>query len=475
MQLIETDICVIGGGSGGLSVAAGAAQMGARVVLLEQEKMGGDCLNTGCVPSKALLAAAHAAANIRNSNRFGVTAGEPVVDFKRVHEHVQSVIAAIAPHDSVERFQSLGVQVIQEHGEFLDGHTVATATCKIRARRFVIATGSRAAQPPIPGLSETPHLTNETIFELTTAPSHLVILGAGPIGLEMAQAFGRLGCKVTVLEAFHLLGRDDPELTDRIRQRLTEEGVVLLESTKVNRVERHRDGISVYHGQGNTEEIVRLDGSHLLVATGREPNTAGLGLDAAGVQYTRQGIAVDQRLRTSNKRIFAIGDAIGGLQFTHVAGYHAGIVIRNILFHLPAKVDLRAIPRVTYTDPELAQVGLTAAEAEKAGHTIRVLQANFSDNDRARAGREIDGAIKVVCTDKGVVLGAGIVGAGAGELILPWVWAVAERRKIGTLAGLVVPYPTMSEISKRAAGSYFTPTLFGPRMRRIVRLLQKIG
>ncbi len=466
--VLHADLCIIGAGSGGLSVAAGAVQMGASVVLVEKGEMGGDCLNTGCVPSKALIAAAHASHAVRDGHRFGVHAPEPEIRFGEVHAHVHGVIAAIAPHDSVERFAGLGVHVIQAAARFLDGQTVEAGGEKIRARRFVIATGSRAAVPSIPGLAEAGCLTNETIFALQQRPDHLIVIGGGPIGIEMAQSFRRLGSQVTVIEAFGILARDEPEAVEVVRAALLRDGVTLLEKRGVQEVRRDADGITVLL------DGTSVRGTHLLVAAGRRPNLENLGLEAAGVAVSPKGVQVDARLRTSNRRIFAIGDVAGGPQFTHVAGYHAGIVIRNALFGLPAKVDYAALPWVTYADPELAHAGLTEAEARKAGHAVQVLTWSFAMNDRAQAERATDGLAKIVLGAKGRILGATIVGPRAGELIGAWCLAISAGLKIGAVAGAMLPYPTLSEISKRAAGSYYTPKLFGPLTRRIVGFVQRI-
>ncbi len=470
---IKVDLCIIGAGSGGLSVAAGAVQMGASVALVEKGKMGGDCLNTGCVPSKALIAAGHVAATAREGAAFGIAAPEPAVDFAKVHAHVHNVIAGIAPHDSVERFEGLGVRVIQGAGRFVARDTLEAGDMRIRARRFVVATGSHPFVPPIPGLDTVKVLTNETIFDLTARPDHLVVIGGGPIGLEMAQAHRRLGSRVTLIEGQKILGKDDPELTDVVRHRILGEGIVLREGATVTAVAPDSDGVAVTVASGFGTEMIT--GSHLLMAVGRAANVDGLGLDVAGVSYSRRGIEVDSRLRASNKKIFAIGDVAGGFQFTHVAGYHAGIVIRNALFRLPAKADHSAVPWVNYADPELANVGLTEAQAREQGVPHTVLRAAFKDNDRARAERATGGLLKAVVGPRGRVLGAGIVGARAGELILPWVLAVQGRLKIKDLASVIAPYPTLSEITKRAAGSWYTPGLFSERTRRIVRFLSRFG
>lgn len=473
-MMLDVDMLVIGAGSAGLSVAAGAAQLGASTVLVERHRMGGDCLNTGCVPSKALLAASKAARRWRGEQAFGVTYAPPSVDFAAVNRHVQEVITAIAPNDSVERFEGLGVKVIKGAARFAGPREVVVDGTRIRARRIVIATGSGAAVPPIPGLDHVPYFTNETIFENTQLPRHLIVIGGGPIGLEMAQAHRGLGAEVTVLEAFRVLPKDDPELALMLRQHLVDEGIAIREQVKITRIEADGSGIAaVFETEGGEE---RIAGSHLLVAAGRRPNVADLDLEKAGIEHGPRGIEVDARLRTTNKHVFAIGDVAGGPQFTHVAGYHAGIVIRNALFRLPAKVDYRSLPWVTYTGPELAQAGLTEEQARAAyGDDVTVLRWPYHENDRAQTERETHGLIKAVTTKSGKILGATILGAQAGELIQVWVLAIDQRLNIKALAGMIAPYPTLGEISKRAAGSFFTPKLFSKRTRRLVRLLSRFG
>ncbi len=471
-ETIETDVCVIGAGSGGLSVAAGAVQMGARVVLIEKGKMGGDCLNYGCVPSKSLIAAGHAAELMRTSKRYGVNGATPSVDFRAVHDHVHGVIAAIAPHDSVERFEELGCTVIQAPARFVGETEIEAGGRCIQARRVVIATGSSPMVPPIPGLDTVPFLTNETIFDLTEAPDHLIIVGGGPIGCELAQAHRRLGCRVTILERRQIMPKDDPDATAIVGARLRAEGIDIIEHAEVQSVERDANGIVARF----TVDGRALDarGSHLLLGVGRRANVDELDLDAAGIAHSAKGIEVDARLRTSNKKVFAIGDVAGGYQFTHMASYHAGIVIRNALFHLPSKVNDAAVPWVTYTDPELAHVGLAEAKArERHGDGVKALTWSFEENDRAQAERDTEGFIKAVTAKNGRVLGATIVGLHAGEQLTPWILAINQKLKIGALANIIVPYPTRAEVSKRVAGSYYTPTLFGERTRKVVRLIQK--
>lgn len=460
------DLVILGAGSGGLSVAAGAAQMGARVALLEPGEMGGDCLNSGCVPSKALLAAGKAAQAMREAGRFGVTAVEPQVNFDDVQAHVRSVIAAIEPNDSVARFEGLGVTVIRETGRFTAPDTVQAGERLLGAKRFVVATGSRAALPPIAGLEQVPVLTNETIFKLSRRPDHLLIIGGGPIGCEMAQAHRRLGCAVTLVEREQLLGKDDPEAVAVIRKALADEGVRLIEQARIDAVEPG----PVLQLQGGE----RIAGSHLLVAAGRAPTVEGLGLEAAGIAYSARGIKVDARLRTTNPRVFAIGDCREGPQFTHAAGYDAGIVIQNALLRVPARADYAALPWVTYTEPELAHVGLTEAGARVLhGEDVEVLRWPFHDNDRAQAERKTQGFVKLV-THKGRVIGATIAGAHAGELIQLWTLAISRRLPLRALTGFIAPYPSFAEVNKRAAGSAFTGVLFGPRVKALVRLLLKL-
>ena len=469
MSVIKVDLCVIGGGSGGLSVAAGAVQMGASVVLLEGAKMGGDCLNYGCVPSKALLAAGKQAHAMTTGAPFGITPIMPQVDYAAAKGHVKAVVDGIAPHDSVARFEGLGVRVITEYGRFTSPREVQAGEHTIRARRFVISTGSSPFVPPIPGLDTVRYYTNEDIFELQEQPEHLIVIGGGPIGLEMAQAHARLGSKVTVLEGFKALGKDDPELAAIALERIRAEGVEIVEGAMASEITAD-GGVTV-----KTKDGARYTGSHLLMAVGRKANMASLDLEKAGIEHGRMGITVGANLKTSNRRVYAIGDVAGGLQFTHMAGYHAGIVIRSALFGLPAKASNAHIPWATYTDPEMAQVGLTEAQArEKHGAAVEVLRFDFAENDRARAELNTTGMIKVMVV-KGRPVGASIVGAQAGELIQIWALVIANKLKIGAVAAMVSPYPTMGEINKRAAGAYYTPRLFeSDRVKKIVRFVQKL-
>ncbi|KMK68214.1 NAD(P)/FAD-dependent oxidoreductase [Puniceibacterium sp. IMCC21224] len=469
MDRIKTDLLIIGGGSGGLSVAAGAVQMGASVVLLEDHKMGGDCLNYGCVPSKALIASGKAAHAMTHASQFGVGNVVPQVDYAAAKDHVADVIGQIEPVDSQERFESLGVRVIRERGRFVSETEVQAGDHIITARRVVIATGSSPLVPPIPGLADVPYLTNETLWALREQPRHLLVIGGGPIGMEMAQAHRRLGSDVTVIEGAKALGKDDPEMAAVVLDTLHDEGIHIAEHALAKEVRRAPDGIEV-----EVEGGAVFRGSHVLIAVGRKANTGDMGLDVAGIETTRTGIKVDAGLRTTNKRVYAIGDAAGGLQFTHVAGYHAGIVIRSALFGLPSKASTAHIPWATYTDPELSQVGLTEEQAkERHGLNTEVVRFHYTHNDRAIAERKTKGLIKVMVV-RGRPVGVSIVGYQAGELINLWALVLANKLKMKHVAAMVSPYPTIGEVNKRAAGAYFTPRLFqSPTVKRVVGFVQR--
>ncbi|MFW2589139.1 dihydrolipoyl dehydrogenase family protein [Sagittula sp. SSi028] len=466
MQNLKCDILIIGAGSGGLSVAAGAAQMGADVILLEGHKMGGDCLNYGCVPSKALIASGGRAQGMRGASAYGVASVEPDIDYAAAKDHVHGVIDQIAPMDSVERFEGFGVRVIREYGRFVSETEVEAGDYRITARRIVLATGSSPLVPPIPGLSDVPYLTNESLWELRERPEHLLVIGGGPIGMEMAQAHARLGSKVTVIEGAKALGRDDPEAAAIVLDRLRSEGVEIVEDAKVTKVAA---GITVEVEDGRS-----FTGSHLLVAVGRKTNTERLNLEAAGIETTKAGIQVDDHLKTSNRRVYAIGDVAGGMQFTHLAGYHAGIIVRSAVLGLPAKAKTDHIPRATYTQPELAQVGLKEAEArEKHGESMEVARFDFHHNDRLIAERQTTGFIKAMVV-KGKPVGVTIVGAQAGELVNLWSLVIANGLKMSAVSAMVSPYPTVGEINKRVAGAYFTPRLFeNETVKKIVKLVQR--
>jgi pyruvate/2-oxoglutarate dehydrogenase complex dihydrolipoamide dehydrogenase (E3) component len=474
----DFDLVVIGAGAAGLSAAAISAALGLKVALIERAEMGGDCLNWGCVPSKALLAAAHAAAAARGAARFGVRVTEPEVDWGAVRAHVRGAIAHIAPNDSEARFRGMGVEVIRASGHFVARDAVEAGGRRFTFRRCIVAAGSAAVVPPIPGLGPVPWLTNETIFELEEKPEHLLIVGGGPIGLEMAQAHARLGCRVTVIEGERIAGREDPELVEGLRRVLVREGVELLEGAKVARFEPMEEGATGFAAL--LEDGGRVEGSHLLLAVGRAPRLRGLDLEAGGVKATPRGITTDAGLRSvSNRRVWAAGDiadpqGIGPRQFTHVCSQHAGVLVRRMLFRLPARVDYAALPRVTYTDPELAQVGMTEAEARAAGHDIRLLRFPLPETDRAVTEGVGDGLVKLVATPAGRLLGAGILAPHAGEMVGTFGLMIAKRMKLSALAGLVLPYPTLAEAAKRAAGEFYAPKLLSDLSKRVVGLLNRL-
>ena len=473
-ETLAPDICVIGGGPGGLSVAAAAAAFGVPTVLIERGEMGGDCLNTGCVPSKALLAAAKRAGAIRSAGIFGLDVQNVAVNFAKVHNRVHAVVAAVALTDSIERFTGLGVRVIHDHAKFKDRNTVMAGNVEIRARRFVIATGSAPAVPSIPGLDSGPFLTNENIFDLKERPEHLIIIGAGPVGLEMAQAFRRLGSSVTVLEAVRPLANDDPECVAVLLDCLEREGVVIRSGLNVIGIAHAGATVTATVEAGGAEQTIT--GTHLLIATGRKPTIDGLDLNAAGIRYERAGIVVNRKLKTSNRRVYAIGDcAAGHPPLTHAANYHAGLVIRNALFRLPVRVNNSVVPWATFTEPELAHTGLTEAQARARRIKIRIARWPYNDNDRAQTEGDTRGHIKVITTRKGRIVGATIVGAQAGELIAMWTLAIAQGLNIRAVTDIVLPYPTLSELGKRVAIDFFTPSLTSPWVRRIIAWMRIFG
>ncbi len=471
----DFDLAVIGAGAAGLSTAYVAAQLGLRVALIERGRMGGECLNVGCVPSKALLAAAHAAHAVRRAGRYGVQAPAPGIDWHKVQAHVHGAIAALAPADSVERYTGLGATVLQGTARFVapDALVVTTggAEQRLTARRIVIATGSRPVVPDLSGLDRVPFLTNDTLFDLDQAPEHLLILGGGPIGLEMAQAHARLGCRVTLVQSGTIGPKDDPDLVAGLRSALQADGVMIMEHAAVTAI---HPGPVLELADGRT-----VAGSHLLIAVGRRPTLERLDLEAGRVAAGPRGIATDRGLRSlTNRFVYAAGDVadpagIGPRYFTHVGSYHAGIIVRRALFRLPARLDYAGLPRVTYTDPELAQVGLTEAEGRAAGHAVETLCWPLSQNDRAVAEGDTAGLVKLVVAGNRV-LGAGILAPHAGEMIGTWTLAITQRIKLSALAGMIVPYPTRAEAGKRAAGTRFTPRLFASKPRLAARLLARL-
>jgi pyruvate/2-oxoglutarate dehydrogenase complex dihydrolipoamide dehydrogenase (E3) component len=476
-EQLRPDLCIVGAGSAGLSVAAAAATLGVPVVLIEKGRMGGECLNSGCVPSKAMISAARRVESFRTSGPFGIKPAQPEIEFDKINDHVHRVIKAIAPNDSKERFTGMGVRVIEGEARFRDAKTIVVGQApdvkfEISARRFVIATGSLPIVPPIPGIEQVPYVTNETVFNLRQKPNHLIVVGGGPVGMELAQAFRRFGSEVTVLELARPLGKEDPECAAIVLDALARDGVTVRSGVEVARMHRLRGRIEVVL-VGDAAEAIH--GSDVLLAIGRRPNIAGLDLEAAGIKHGPGGIVVNERFATSNKRVYAIGDVIGAPQFTHAASQEAALLIRRLLFRLPIKRNVEHIPRVTFTDPELAHVGLTEAQARERHRVIRILRWSYHDNDRAQAEHETQGHIKVVTDKQGQILGATIVGAAAGEQIATWTLAINQELNIRTVAELVVPYPTYMEIGKRAAITFFMPKLTSPWLRWLVKLLRRLG
>ena len=463
------DLIVIGAGSAGLTAAGGCAQFGLKVALIEKGPMGGDCLNTGCVPSKALITAARRAQEMRENAKYGIADADPVIDFQAVHDHVQAAIASIAVDDSQERFEEeFGVEVIRGAAKMIDGSTIEVNGQTLKAPRICLALGSKPFIPPVKGIEDVPYLTNETIFGLTERPDHLAIMGGGPIGMEMAQSFRRLGSKVTVIERNTVFGKDDPEAVALVRQTLLDEGVVMHEKTDVMKVSASDQGIAIETGGGPT-----IMASHLLVATGRTCDFTGFGLENAGIAWSARGIEVDARRRTANKKVYAIGDCRVGPRFTHVSGYEGSLIVLQVALGLPSKADYKALPWVTYSDPELGHVGMTETDArEKYGDRIEITKQEFAENDRARAENDTEGFLKIIRKGK-KVLGVTIVGPHAGELLLPWSLAIGGKANAFAIGGAIVPYPTRSDISKQAGFAIWEPTIFGNTAKRWARFRAK--
>jgi pyruvate/2-oxoglutarate dehydrogenase complex dihydrolipoamide dehydrogenase (E3) component len=468
MKTYDYDIGIIGGGSAGLTVASGAAQLGAKTLLIEKEKnLGGDCLHFGCVPSKTLIRTARAYHAMNNSQAFGLPAVEmPPVDFTKVRERIRSVIAVIQEHDSEERFCRLGAKV--EFGEpvFLDEHGIRLNGRSVSAKNWVIATGSSPDRPPIEGLDETPYLTNKEIFSLDRLPSSMIILGAGPIAVEMAQAFSRLGTKVSVVQrSGQILTKEDRDMADEVMKVLTSEGVDFHLKASVQGVKDlgKEKEVSVKYQEGNTSA---LRAESILVAMGRDPNVRGLNLEDIGIEFDRKGIKVDNRMRTSHKHIYGAGDVTGKFQFTHAAGYEGGIVVSNAIFHLPRKADYTFLPWCTFTDPELASIGMNEKAASEAGIEYSVFTEPFRGNDRSLAEGESVGKIKMLLDRHERPLGVQIMGPRAGELLSEWVAVLNGKVKLSTLASAVHPYPTLGEINKRVAGAYLSPKIFSDKIRK---------
>ena len=475
MGNFDYDLGIIGGGAAGLTAAAGGARFGAKTILIEKSGMlGGDCLHYGCVPSKTLIRTAGVWALARRSAEFGLPVlPMPPVDLGAVMNRVKEVIDRIQQHDSVERFCNLGAEVRFGEPVFMDDHLVALEGKLISAKSWIIATGSGPVVPPVEGLADVPYWTNETVFSQETLPARLIVLGGGPIGLEIAQAFGRLGSKVIVIEFMdQILGPEDADMADILKSRLEAEGMEIHTGTKAVRAESRGSRILLTIASAvDTEGQTMIEGDAIFIATGRAPNIKGLGLEAAGVSYTAKGIPTDARMRTDNPHIYACGDVNGQLQFTHVAGYEAGIALTNAVLHLPRKADYRRIGWCTYTDPEVASIGLNEKRAKTVGVDYKIIEEVFVDNDRALAEGDTQGKIKLLLHTNGKPLGCQIIGAHAGELIHEWIIAMTGGVNLSTIAGAVHIYPTLSEISKRAAGQYFSDKIFSDTTKNILRYL----
>ena len=475
MATYDYDLGILGGGAAGLTAAAGAAQFGAKTIIIEKHKeLGGDCLHFGCVPSKTLIRTAAVWALARTAKEFGLPEVTlPPVDLGAVMDRVHSVINRIQKHDSTERFCSLGAEVRFGKPAFIDDHVIEINGTRLSAKSWIVATGSSPALPPVDGLSEVPFWTNETVFYQRILPSRLIVLGGGPIGLEMAQAFQRLGSHVTVVEFMdQILGPEDTDVAEILRSRLESEGMEILTQTKAVKAVSNGSTIflTVAPASGEGASVV-IEGDALFVATGRKPNVVDLRLEEAGVEYTPRGVPTDARMRTNIHHIYACGDVNGQFPFTHVAGYEGSVALTNVILHIPRKADYAKVGWCTYTDPEIASIGLNEKRAKQGNIEYRVLEEHFEENDRALAEGEHLGKIKVLVSPKGKLLGCQIIGTQAGELIHEWIIAIIGGVKLSTLAGAVHVYPTLSEISKRAAGAYFAEQLFGERTKSILRLL----
>ena len=471
MKNIKVDLLVIGAGSGGLVLASGAAQLGANVALVEGDRMGGDCLNFGCVPSKALLAAANSAHQVNHSDKFGIKAEKVSTNYSDVMAYVAKQIAAIAPHDSQERFEKMGVKVIRQYAQFKDRKTIIAGEYEITSRRIVLATGSRAKIPNLKGLDEISYLTNETLFDQRKAPSHLAIIGGGPIGLEMAQAHARLGIKTTLIEMNRIMVGHERRFVDPVQKSLIDDGVNILENTFVKRVEKDNADIKLHLSSGKVLLV-----SDLLIAAGRVPNIEQLDLEQAGVKYNEFGVTVDRNLRTTNKLVYAIGDIVEGSRFTHTASYHAGLVLKKILLGLPSKLRTDHIPQVTYTDPEIASVGMNFEDAvRRFGKKVERSCVNLKTNDRAVTDSKAEGFVEVLLLGRKVI-GCSITSKNAGELISFWAFVIAKNIKISSINAMIPPYPTLGEVNKRVVSEYYAPKVFDNKiLKYYVGIIQRFS
>jgi pyruvate/2-oxoglutarate dehydrogenase complex dihydrolipoamide dehydrogenase (E3) component len=468
MTTYDFDLGVLGGGAAGLTITAGASRLGAKTLLVEKSPaLGGDCLHYGCVPSKTLIRTAGANHDIRHAEKFGLP---PVdvkpVDFKQVVKRIRSVISMIQKHDSVERFCALGARVEFGQAEFIDDHAIRLNGKTYSAKTWALATGSSPAVPPIAGLDTVSYLTNKEIFYMNHLPASMIILGGGSIGIEMAQAFNRLGTRVTVIQrSGQILSKEDKDLADTVMQTLSNEGVSFVLGSSILTVTEKagRKTVTLKNGAGETETF---SAETLLIAMGRSANIDGLGLEKIDITSTKGGIAVDGRLRTNHRHIYAAGDVTGKYQFTHAAGYEGGIVVSNAIFHLPRKTDYTFFPWCTYTNPELASIGMNEKRAAAAGIKYNLWTEEFRSNDRSLAEGEETGTLKLLLDEKEKPIGIQILGPHAGELLSEWVAVLNGKVKLSTLAGAIHPYPTLGEINKKVAGSILGEKIFSDTVKK---------
>lgn len=473
MANYDFDIGILGGGAAGLTVASGAAQFGAKTLLIEKEKeLGGDCLHFGCVPSKTLIRTAHIYHLLKNAEKYGLPGADfKAVDFQAIAGRIQSVISAIQEHDSKERFCKLGARVEFGNANFMDEHSVRLSGKIYSAKKWVIATGSSPFVPPIEGINKTPYITNKELFSLKTLPQSMIAIGGGPISIEMAQAFNRLGTKVTVVELSNqILGAEDKDMAEELMNILISEGIrfhlgSLPLSTKDLGNEKE---VVIKNAESKT---ISLKAETILVAVGRKANLQGLGLEDIAVERDKKGLKIDNRLRTNHKHIFVAGDATGFYQFTHAAGYEGGIVLSNAILHLPRKVDYTYLPWCTYTDPELASIGMNEKRAAAAGISYSVWTEEFRTNDRSLAEGEETGKIKLLLDEKEKPIGIQILGPRAGELISEWVAVMNGGIKLSTLAASIHPYPTLGEINKKVVGTFFSKKIFSEKVKWALKFL----
>ncbi len=462
--ILNADICIIGAGAAGLSIAAGAARLGRKTVLYESGKMGGDCLNYGCVPSKALITTAKHAKLFSDSEKFGLKPQKPEIDFTKIKAHIKQVIKTIAPNDSQARFEELGCTVIRERAVFKDKNTIISDTTITNAKRIIIATGSKANIPPIKGLENIDYHTNETIFDLDKLPRNLLIIGSGAIGLELAQAFVRLGSAVDIIDIARPLEQNDARHAQILIKTLQNEGVRFHAPVNIKQIKKHKNSIIIELENGEL-----LKGSHLLLATGRKPVIENMGLDMAGINVNKRGITTNDFLQTSNKKVYAIGDVSGKGGLTHLAGFHASIIIKNFyftpFFKTRAKRDF--IPNVIYTAPELAQIGISEDKARQKYSDARIISSRFDENDRAIAERDTVGEVKIICRKNGQIIGASIIGADAGNLIQIIALAMANKQKIISLNKYIAPYPSRGEAVKRTASNFYSDMVFGEKAQKL--------